>query len=58
MATPRLIDETPTRQDQQIADLGGDLYLDHQDDDEEPSYGSDPFDIISHREELGQSLDD
>ena len=57
---PRLIDEPASRQDQQIADLGGDLYVDQapQEEDEEPSWGADPCNILMFREENGYSLDD
>ena len=61
MATARLHDEFSTRQEQQIADLGADLYNLHDDGDidaDEPAYGADPFDIVAHREELGYELDD
>lgn len=51
-----LIDEVATRQDQQVQALP-EFYieLDSNDDDDEtePGYGSDPFDIVAHREEQG-----
>ena len=51
-----LIDEQ-TKQSVQCQQLGADLYPEHE-DDEEPTWGSDPFSIIAHREELGLSNDD
>lgn len=59
-----LHDEPPTRQEQQIADLGGDLYSDGVTDGadaellEEPAFGADPFEIVSRREELRLDLED
>lgn len=59
-----LHDESPTRQDQQIADLGGDLYPGSETDEtdaeslEELAFGADPFEIIARREELRLDLED
>jgi hypothetical protein len=55
-----LIDEVPTRQEQHLAQVGADLYVEVESDcdEEEPSYGADPFDIVAHREELGLLNDD
>jgi hypothetical protein len=53
-----LVDEAPSKQDQQIAALGADLYPLNDQDEDEPIWGSDPFSIIAHREELGLSNDD
>ncbi len=46
-----LIDESPTRQEQQIASLGGDLYDLPDEPLDEPVFGADPLDILIHREE-------
>lgn len=52
-----LHDEPPSKQEQQCRALGADLYIDHsEDDDDAPGYGSDPFDILAHKE--SQELDD
>jgi len=52
--------ELPTRQAQHLDVLkavGADISTDDTDNDEEVAWGSDPFDIIAHREELGQIND-
>lgn len=44
----------PSHQDLQCEALGAGLYLDDQDDADEPSFGSDPFDILMHKQETTQ----
>ena len=51
-----LIDESPTRQEQQIASLGGDLYDPPDEPLDEPVFGADPLDILIHREEEGEVI--
>lgn len=51
MRTRPLIYED-TRQAAQCRDLGEEFYP-HRDDDEEPAFGADPFDILVYREEQG-----
>lgn len=59
MATVRLHDEPPTKQEQECALLGENFYPDEEDAaDDEPAFGADPFDIVSHREEHGIVNDD
>lgn len=53
-----LVDEIPTRQDAHCACLsimGADIVVDDEptEDDEEPAWGSNPFDILAHKEETG-----
>lgn len=50
MRLTRLHDEQPTKQERQCRELGADLYVD-EDSNEEPSCFADPFDILAHREE-------
>ena len=55
MATVRLIDEIPTKQDSHclaLNELGADVTSDDAEDDEEIAWGSDPFDILAHKESL------
>ena len=51
-----LIDESPTRQEQQIASLGGDLYDPPDEPADEPAYGADPLTILLAREEEGETI--
>lgn len=52
--TTRLSDEADTKQVQQCRELGADLYVDDDQDDDEPGYGADPFDILAHKQETSQ----
>lgn len=49
---PKLIDEFATNQERQLAVLNADLSTaDDLDQDDEPTWGSDPFDILAALEE-------
>lgn len=52
MATIRLHDEAPSKQDVQCQELGADFYP--EDEENEPAYGADPFDILAHKQETTQ----
>lgn len=51
MRTQPLVDDD-THQSAQLRELGADLYIDG-DEDDEPAYGADPFDILAHKQEQG-----
>ena len=55
-----LVDEIPTKQDalsQALVELGADIEVEVETEyDEDVAWGSDPFDILAHREACG--LDD
>lgn len=54
-----LVDEIPTKQDAlstALIELGADIEVGSKFDDEEIAWGSDPFDILAHRQACG--LDD
>lgn len=58
MRTRLLVDEIPTKQDAlstALADIGADINVDTEGDDD-IAWGSDPFDILAHRQACG--LDD
>lgn len=49
MSAPRLQDEIATNQEQQLLELQ-EFYADDSGVDEEPAWGSDPFDILAYQE--------
>lgn len=53
MTPRRLHDERPSRQERECADLGVDNLHDDREPAEDIAWGSDPFDILAHRESLG-----
>jgi hypothetical protein len=59
MPVPRLHDEAPTKQSQQCEAVGADLYPPEDDgeNESEPAFGADPFDILAYREEQGLFTD-
>lgn len=48
---PKLIDEYACNQDRQLSVLSPDLSADELDQDDEPTWGSDPFTILAKLEE-------
>jgi hypothetical protein len=46
-----LIDEAPTKQERQCESVGADVELDSEFDETDIEWGSDPFDILAHKEE-------
>jgi hypothetical protein len=53
-----LNDELPTRQERQCEQFGVDHLADNSDSPEDIAWGSDPFDIVAHREAHGLGNDD
>jgi hypothetical protein len=56
MRTRTLIDEVPSSQDLQCQQLGAEYFNTEPDDEEDaPSYGADPFDILAHKQSQGET---
>lgn len=60
MRTRLLVDEIPNHQHSQLTHLVelGAIVPDVEAEDEEVAWGSDPFDIVAHREAMGLTDDD
>lgn len=47
-------DEVNTIQDMQLKQLGPDFYNECDEQQIEPAFGADPFDILAHKQEQGE----